>query len=140
MSVRDWDPSCATGIPSIDAQHVALFDAAKGLHKAFRSGRGREAVPGLLRDLEAYCLSHFQDEEAHMARLGFPDLRAHQEEHRRLMARVYDLHERFQNGEAHAAMEVSILVSEWLKSHIKELDRSFADYVRSGIAPSLPED
>jgi hemerythrin len=139
MSDRDWDPDCATGIPSIDAQHMTLFESAQDLHKAFRTGNGKTAIPALLRELEVYCLSHFHDEEIHMERLGFPDLAAHQEEHRRLMARVYDLHERYQKGEAHAAMELSILVSDWLKAHIKGQDRTFADFIREQDGQPVPE-
>jgi hemerythrin len=130
VSVFTWYPRYAIGIASIDAQHIALFRSAQELHDAYRAGLAREIIPETLNHLMIYCMTHFEDEEAHMSKAAFPGLRAHQEEHRRLLARAYDLRERFAKGDSQVAMELSLLIARWLKKHIKESDRLFGDFIR----------
>jgi hemerythrin-like metal-binding protein len=130
MSTRAWNQRYATGIASIDAQHVTLFESAQGLNDALRSGHAREAVPGLLEHLIVYSLSHFADEEAHMERLCYPGLPGHRDVHRDLMAQVYDLQDRYLKGEPQVVMELTMLVTRWLKKHIQEHDQAFAAFIR----------
>jgi hemerythrin-like metal-binding protein len=130
MSTLAWDDRYATGVPAIDAQHKALFQSAQDLQEAVAAGTPDEAVTRVLDHLVTYCKTHFADEETHMDRLGFPELAAHQEEHRKLMARVYGLLERHATGEQQVPMELSILITHWLRAHIREFDQRMADYVR----------
>lgn len=134
MPVYAWDQEYATGIPSIDAQHQWMFKLVQELYDAYRSGKAKEAIPGMLTNLVSYCLTHFNDEEAQMKQHRFPALAFHREEHRQLMTRVYHLHERYANNEPDVAMEMSILLSNWLKTHIQEQDQVFAEFLR----PSSP--
>jgi hemerythrin-like metal-binding protein len=130
MPVHAWDQRYATGIPSIDEQHRWLFSQVQQLYAAYRTGRGREAIPGMIKSLTAYCQDHFMDEEAQMRAHRYPGLDLHREEHRKLMVRVDHLGERFAGGESDVAMELSVLVSGWLKDHIQEQDQAFAAFLR----------
>jgi hemerythrin-like metal-binding protein len=130
MLAFGWDPRYETGIASIDAQHRVLLQSARELHEAYRSGSAKEVVPRVLDNLVTYCMTHFEDEEVHMERLAFPELSAHREEHQKLMAQVYDLQDRFTRGEGHVPMELSILVTRWMRKHIQEHDQAFADFAR----------
>lgn len=135
MSLCTWDPTLATGISSIDGQHQYLFALVQGLYDAYRSGKGREVVPETLDELVAYCLTHFADEESHMNRARFPDLPFHHAEHQRLMAKVHHLQDQLANGEPQLAMDLSILLSQWLRTHIREHDLAFADFLRERVPP-----
>lgn len=137
MTVFTWDHSYATGIDSIDAQHQALFQSANDLHEACRTGNTGEAIASVLDHLVTYCNTHFEDEEAHMNRLGFPGLQTQQAEHRKLIAKVSSMLERYASGQPEVAMELSILLTQWLKQHIKEHDQVFADFVRSNGREAL---
>ena len=130
MPTIDWDPCHETGIASVDAQHRELFRLARDLYDASQAGSAKETVAGVLNRLITYCKTHFEDEEAQMEQLGFPGLQAQQEEHRKLATRVYGLVEQYTIGEAQVPEELSILVSQWLRKHIKEYDQIFADFVR----------
>lgn len=130
MSVFAWDQRYATGIASIDAQHITLFRSAQELHDAYRNGRAGEAIPHMLNHLVIYCTTHFEDEESHMEKSAFHGLRAQQEEHRQFLARVYDLRDRYAKGESQVPMELSMLLTRWLKKHIKEYDQVFGDFIR----------
>ena len=134
MAAFDWDRRCETGIASIDAQHQELFRLARELYEASKTGAEREVVTAVLKHLITYCNTHFQDEEAHMERLGFPGLQAQQEEHRKLTTRVYGLLDQHATGQLQVSEELSILVFQWLRKHIKEYDQVFADFVRTKAA------
>jgi len=67
-----------------------------------------------------------------MERLSFPGLPAHREEHRKLMSRVSHLRDRCARGETEVAMELSVLVADWLRGHILEFDQRFAEFIRRG--------
>ena len=104
------------------------------LYDAYQAGAASEVVAAVLKHLIAYCNTHFQDEEAHMERLGFPGLQAQQEEHRQLTNRVYGLLDQYATGQLQVSEELSILVFQWLRKHIKEYDQVFADFVRTKAA------
>jgi hemerythrin len=129
MSAFTWNEKYATGIASIDDQHRSLFQSVQELHDAYRSGKAREAIPLILEQLVDYSSQHFEDEEAEMERAAFPGLPRHREEHRTLMAQVHNLQERYVQGEPQLPMELSILLSRWLKNHIKDHDMAFAHFV-----------
>lgn len=131
MSLFGWDKRLATGIDSIDAQHRELFQIAKGLHDAYRTGDAKNAVTRTLNFLVDYCLTHFEDEEAQMMAMGFPDFAIHQEEHRKCLAHILDLKDRYAGGQSEVAMDLSVLVSRWSKQHIRESDLRFAEFVKS---------
>lgn len=128
MGVIAWNDRYATGIPAIDRQHQSLFVALAQLHEAFREGRGRAEVGKILDFLVKYVQIHFADEEAYMRRIQYPELMAHIEEHRKLTARVMDLHERHASGEVSASMETSVLLFEWLRDHIMVHDLAYVDH------------
>jgi hemerythrin-like metal-binding protein len=87
----------------------------------------------MLDQLMSYCLTHFEDEETHMEKFAFPGLQVHRHEHRSLMAQVDSLRERYAKGESQVPMELSILVTRWLKLHIKEHDQVFADFLHHRV-------
>jgi hemerythrin len=129
MPAPAWDQSYETGIASIDAQHAELFRLARELFDVSQVGISQGALAEKLNRLVAYCNTHFEDEEMQMDRLGFPGLQTQQQEHRKLTSRVYYLLEQHAIGASQAPLELSILVSQWLKKHILEFDQVFADFV-----------
>ncbi len=130
MTRFTWNPKLATGIASIDAQHISLFESAKYLHQTFRDQTASEGIAHTLNHLVAYCATHFEDEEGYMIQRSFPRLHEHQAEHRKLMSRVFHLRDRYVAGETSVAMDLSILIADWLRDHILKFDQAFAEYVR----------
>ncbi|MGE5548316.1 MAG: bacteriohemerythrin [Solirubrobacterales bacterium] len=83
-----WRSGLAVGDPLIDAQHQAFFDEVNAIADALAEGAGREAVLGFYRKFLAGLAQHFRDEEALLARVGFPDIDNHHAEHEALLAAV----------------------------------------------------
>ena len=83
-----WKEHFVIGDPLIDGQHRAFFDEVAAVAGALDCGGGREEVIGFYRAFYGGLLVHFRDEEAMLARVGFPDLEEHRAEHQALLASV----------------------------------------------------
>ena len=130
MPSIQWNPRYATGIPAIDAQHKNLVEAIHRLQHALESGLTREDTMELMRFLLQYMDEHFTLEEAYMAHIGFPDLEHHKLIHQRLRMRVNAIHDRLAREEPGSAMELSLLLFEWLRDHILHDDFSYVEHAR----------
>jgi hemerythrin len=93
-----WSDDYALGDPLVDSQHRAFFQEAALLRAALETGESKDAIVAYCATFRANLRTHFADEEQLMARIGFPALAMHQQEHQRLLTRTDDV-----VGEIHAA-------------------------------------
>lgn len=128
---RSWKLDYASGIDTIDAQHMTLFAVLDDLNDVFRAGNVQEEVQRVLRFLVYYCEFHFEDEERVFRAAGVEDLEDHIQEHRLFLGRVYDLHDRWHAGERMVVAELVTLVRSWLSNHIVARDVPTAKAVRA---------
>lgn len=127
----EWTSDLETGHPDIDAQHSRLFDLAGMLSSAVEGlDCGDGPVDDAIYALSEYCSEHFADEERLMEEASYPDLGAHREMHRILVARTMAMTARYFNGEEVAPAEVAPFVADWLRGHIEAADGRFVDYLR----------
>lgn len=127
---RSWKPDYATGIDTIDGQHMTLFAVLDELNDVFRGGNVEDEVQRVLRFLVYYCEFHFEDEEKIFRQAGVADVEDHIREHRMFLGRVYDLLERWQSGERSVVAELATMVRSWLTNHIVGRDVPTAKFVR----------
>lgn len=78
------------GVESIDAEHQTILSAIGDIKQGFESGRSDNLGLSLLR-VGKMLKNHFQNEEAFMKEVGFPDTEAHAAEHEELLSRVRGL-------------------------------------------------
>lgn len=128
MAFAQWDETFSCRIAEIDADHKHLLDLLNGFYDAYKAGKGKETILGLLRELIKYAEEHFQREEALMDRSGYVDLLEHQIVHEDLVRQVFDLHERYSAGDAHISEEVMEFLRLWLTEHILHMDKRFGDW------------
>ena len=126
-----WIPSLAVGVTEIDRQHQELFRRVNHLYTAIHQGKGRSEVGKVIAFLEDYIHSHFDSEEKHMSRHGYPDFPAHKK-----------LHEAFKEDfsrfkasldargvTSSLVIQVNRRVSDWLVDHIGKVDRAFGEFL-----------
>lgn len=139
MAFLAWSASLELGLPAIDKQHRQLVDLLNELHDAMRVGRGKDVLGKILASLITYTKTHFADEEAMMARVGYPGLTAHKAEHERLTARVVDAQRRFLAGtELSMSMELMDFLRSWLVMHIQGSDSKVAAHLATRPAAPPP--
>jgi hemerythrin len=93
-----WSDDFALGDATVDAQHRAFFEEAAALRVALASDEPKDRIVEYCAAFIANLREHFADEEALMARIGFPALSIHHQEHERLLARTEEV-----IGQIHAA-------------------------------------
>jgi hemerythrin-like metal-binding protein len=128
MSIFVWDDSIALGIPTIDAQHKALFGWLNTLNEALKKGDGAEAVGEVIWKLISYVTEHFSEEERLMLSCNFPRLAAHRVEHDQFVKRLQDIQVSFIDGHEMGKGVLDFMV-DWLVCHIKGTDQDYSRFI-----------
>lgn len=124
----EWDQAkLGLGIAAMDREHQQIVATMNKLH-ALSSGRAPvAALRAAVDDLVAITQTHFADEEAYMARIGFPGLAAHQQIHRTLLAKVLAHRAAFQRSGV-LTDEFFAFLKTWLKAHICGIDVKYSEH------------
>jgi hemerythrin-like metal-binding protein len=128
MAHFSWDDSIALGIPTIDAQHKALFGWINTLNDSLKNGDGSEAVGEVIWKLISYVTEHFGEEERLMLSYGYPGLAAHRKEHDAFVARLREIQISFNNGNKMGESVLDFLI-DWLVCHIKGTDQGYNRFI-----------
>ena len=88
MALTTWNDSYSVKVEKLDAQHKNVFEMINNLADAMRKGQGASAIQPTLTRLMEHLRIHIEDEEKLMRRTGYPELAAHQEEHRLYLLRL----------------------------------------------------
>lgn len=124
-----WSDSLSIGLQDMDDQHKVLLGLINQVWQGLVSHQALPNIEGVVFDLEDYAHTHFDVEEALMAKHGYPALQAHQESHAQFYAKVEDLSNKIASGET-VGLELLRFISDWLTFHIAMVDRQYADYIR----------
>jgi hemerythrin len=127
-----FDKNLATGDAEIDEQHRELFDRIDKLLAASREKRSAEEVGQMLTFLGDYVVHHFSAEERMMAAAAYPELAAHQAEHRRFVQEFTILYNEYRSEGPTTLFIIRVgnRVTGWLREHIYRTDRSLVQWLR----------
>jgi hemerythrin len=128
MAIFEWDDSIALGIPTIDAQHKALFGWINTLNIAINNGDGSEAVGEVIWNLITYVTEHFSEEERLMLSCNYPGLAAHRTEHDQFVSRLREIQVNFIDGHEMSESVLNFMV-DWLVCHIKGTDQGYSRFI-----------
>lgn len=126
-----WKKSYEIGIEDIDLQHRHLVGIINKLSDAMMAQKGYMTVPHILEELVDYAQLHFTTEERAMEKVGYPDLRKHQEEHLKLTDGVLQFREHFSQEHNVKPSEVLDYLCDWLKNHIVVNDKDFGSFYKN---------
>lgn len=128
----EWTPDLATDVPLIDEQHKEIFRRVDSLLEACKTGKGKEAVGGMLLFLEEYVVSHFKTEEAAQRESAYPHFGEHKAMHEAFLKDVQTLKEKFEEEGPSLMMvlQTNKVVVDWLVKHIKKTDKEFGQYMK----------
>lgn len=135
-----WEDSYTCGHPTLDSQHRKLFTLANSLIGAVSSGQPAEETSMRLRRLMAHTAQHFHDEEALLARVGFPGLSDHAAEHHRLLEKANRFESEVGSGQVDMSQFVGFLILDLVQGHILIRDKDFSGYFSPSplTPPPLP--
>ena len=138
MAVMQWTEKMSVGVPELDADHKELIKVINQLGASSgddaRSGAVRQCLFALLR----YAEYHFAREEKVLAACHYPEAREHKLEHRDFVARVNDMHRRFDDDLDDAAAvvndELLDFLRDWLNHHILIEDMAYRRHAETNPA------
>jgi hemerythrin-like metal-binding protein len=132
MTETEWGDKLMLSAPLLDSEHAALIAKVSEFSAALDAGASRaELEMRLTRLMERFQL-HFDAEESLMQSSGFPGLKQHAEEHRKLIGQMSVLRDDLGSGWVKLCGALGLFVRLWTEQHITGPDASFAHFLREG--------
>ncbi len=131
MAEIKWSDSLSLGVDEIDDQHIHLVDMANNLLLVIKLKKPQKEIKKLITELREYTVIHFNDEEAYMEKIGFPELEEHRKEHQKLTERVKTYQKTLYHQYEIDPHEVLAFLKTWLLDHILSMDMDIAKFLKS---------
>lgn len=128
MSDSPRSSEISLGIPSLDAAHEALLDKLEKVREVPDAD-----FPAHYASLVARVESDFRKEEELMEQIDFPGIRAHREQHAKLLGGLHHAAAGVMEGDVARGRRAIELLPQWFAFHISTMDTalSFALQFRS---------
>ena len=130
MSLLDWSKSLDIGVEAMNSEHKVLLAIMNKLYDRNEAKAERQELKGVLKELGDYTVKHFNDEEAFLLSIQFPDLEKHKLIHKSLLekfgAHVADF---TKSG----VLEKSFFefLKMWLSAHIQGIDMKYGEFAKT---------
>ncbi|MFZ0793924.1 MAG: bacteriohemerythrin, partial [Candidatus Korobacteraceae bacterium] len=117
MPLFTWNSSYSVKVKRFDEDHQQLFDIINELHEGMKAGRSKDVMHDVLTKLLRYTERHFTAEEAVMKDLGYAQLPAHIEQHRKFTGKIKDVADQYKAGAVGLSVDVLDFLTKWLAQH-----------------------
>lgn len=131
MPLFQWTPDLSVNIKEIDTQHKKLIDLINLLHDSMKTGKGKDVMGKVLKELTDYTVYHFNTEEKLFEKHGYPEYLQHKRMHDDLTKQVKDIKSRFEAGQVTITVEVMSFLKDWLNNHIRQSDKKYSAFLNS---------
>jgi len=121
-----WSDDLATGVPTLDEQHRALFLCVAELETA-AGERTMLSTVHAMQQLSRHAHEHFVEEERLMRMGGYPDIEDHIEEHQDFRQRLFELRRSYLDHDL--STDLIALLRAWLEDHVHKTDMDYVPYV-----------
>lgn len=127
-----WRDSYNVGVDEIDQQHQELVVRLNDFMEACTQQKAKEKIEETLEFLKSYTIEHFQDEEALMQKVKFPEYIAHKKEHDDFVQMIEQLigQIKTQGTSILTTIKLNRVLVDWLLNHIQKNDVRVGEYVK----------
>lgn len=122
MTLLNWKPSYALGIPSVDLEHLELFGMINRLYGYLEKDAAADKIDACLEDIYAAIASHFALEERHMREAGYGEYEAHKDEHEDLLDQIRDMMDEFTADPESGRNMLKTTLGDWFTIHFATFD------------------
>lgn len=126
-----WHEEYRVDVLRLDTQHRRLFEQANAILDAVEDGKDMGEVLSLVDAMAEYARYHFGEEEALMARHGYPEAEAHRGRHAKLMEALGDMRAKLTDVEDTGEVEMLPFLKDWLVTHILTEDRRYTPFLNA---------
>ncbi|MGA2690104.1 MAG: bacteriohemerythrin [Candidatus Korobacteraceae bacterium] len=135
MPLFIWNSSYSVNVKRFDADHQQLFNIINELHEGMKAGHGKDVMHDVLAKLLHYTERHFTAEEAVMKDLGYMQLPAHIEQHRKFTDKIKEVADQYKAGAAGLSVDMLDFLTKWLSQHIMAIDKQYSEFMNAkGVA------
>ena len=135
MPLFIWNSSYSVNVKRFDADHQQLFNIINELHEGMKAGHGKDVMHDVLAKLLHYTERHFTAEEAVMKDLGYMQLPAHIEQHRKFTGKIKEVADQYKAGAAGLSVDMLDFLTKWLSQHIMAIDKQYSEFMNAkGVA------
>jgi hemerythrin len=129
--ILDWQKSYSTGVGFFDKPHKSFIDMINSLHASTLEGwaYSRKHFEEAIRYMVRYFQTDMHNEEIIMERTGYPEYKAHKQEHVSFLKEIHRQAERYKNGQEIDVRNFVVFLKEFVLSHIGISDRAFTLYL-----------
>jgi hemerythrin len=131
MPYLNWNSKYSVNVKCFDEDHQQLFQIINELHDGMKAGHGKDVLQSVLTKLLRYAEEHFAREEAAMKSRGFPQLRAHIEEHRSFTAKMKEVSDQCRAGTIGITVDMLEFLTQWLARHIVGTDQQYSEFLNA---------
>ncbi|MEG3640506.1 bacteriohemerythrin [Magnetococcus sp. PR-3] len=128
-NLMPWNAHLSTGVGQMDDEHGVLVDLVNQLYHSILKGESSSQGKPILEALITYTQTHFQQEEALMKKVGYPDFDQHVKEHQKLLDQVVAFKASFDQGQATINLGLVSFLKDWLTNHIVGNDKRYGPYM-----------
>jgi hemerythrin-like metal-binding protein len=126
-----WDDKYSVGSSFLDDQHknlvaiineLILFDHSEDTNAKVNFTK-------IFKKAGDYAQTHFNDEEAILEKINYPDLTEQKKEHKSFMTEVWNEFSSFNSGNSSPDGLTNFLMN-WLLNHIAVIDKKYTSYLQ----------
>ena len=134
MDFVTWSDKFSVEIPSIDEQHKKLVAVINELYNAMKTGKTKEQMGKIVKDLVDYTKYHFSYEEKLMEKAGYKDIEEHKKQHVAFVEKITKTYDDYKNGKLIMSIDICNFLQDWLIHHIQGTDQKYSQImVDSGL-------
>lgn len=129
------------GVPRFNQEHQLMLGYLLSFHELVeRLSHGKPTpadwreVESLLDQIGRYVQVHFQEEEAWMQQVGYPELPVHKKEHDHFLSQFTGFCQRLAERDIYTTVNMKFFLLDWFFHHINRTDVRYKDYYREGTA------
>ncbi|MBB6479578.1 bacteriohemerythrin [Spirochaeta isovalerica] len=118
-------------IKGIDDQHKELIYILQQTNDLQHTSSSRKTlyIPVIIKKLFYYSQFHFSYEEEHMAKNGYPELKAHMTLHKGFIDKIRHFASEYGQGFSELTDEIILFLKDWTIGHILQEDRKYKDFL-----------
>lgn len=131
-----WRDKYLVGVELIDEQHKELFgrlsEFIRNVQLEGNWDDKLDKVKETMEFMQEYVVYHFNDEEAYLEEIQYPDIIMHKKIHEDFKKVIADYVELFNQGgfTEEKVQELCAKLMTWLIMHVGKMDQKIGEYVR----------
>lgn len=127
MANIEWTDRYSVKVAELDDHHKKLITLINTLKEHMSSGKGNEAVAGIVDELFDYTKKHFSIEEKYMQQCSYENYESHKHAHETFVKKVEDFRNDIHDNKIVVSINVLSFLVDWLIKHILNTDKQYTE-------------